>query len=82
MYRGHISNAPPLSLMNTLQWTFGVVDQIRKFFLFISLSNSMIGIMSHRANDNPVYSLSVDDGVISVCICDFHNTAHPAYMLM
>ena len=72
-----ISIAPVFSLI-TLQWTFGFSESTLKPLRFISLRISITGI----AYDRPVYSLSVLESVISVCIWDFQMMEHLWYDTM
>jgi hypothetical protein len=61
-----IYRAPLLSSC-VLQWTIGVADWIGKFKAFFSFGDSIVGIASLNACDNPVHSLSVELRAISVC---------------
>ena len=49
---------------------------------FIYLRSSIIGIASLRAYDRPVYSLSVLESAISVCIWYLQMMGHPWYDTM
>ena len=61
---------------------FGFAESTLKPLRFISLWSSIIGIASLRVYDRLVYSLSVLESAISVCIWDFQMMGHPWYDTM
>ena len=75
-----ISRAPLLSSY-TLQWIFVIGSSEVKPLCLNYLRSLIIGMASFSEYERPVYSLSVLDKALPVCICDLWSMGHPSYII-
>lgn len=80
--RGDFANSSaPLLSSNSFEWHLisgiGIDSTLPNSF-----RSDFIGIRSRKEVDNAMYSASVVDKAISVCILECHNIGHPKYLIM